>query len=124
VCVPKIKGDCTFNVQSLSIYKEITDRGDNLMAREMIIVLDFGGQYNQLIARRVRECNVYCEVHPYNMSLDQIRQMNPKGIIFTGGPDVVFEDGAPRCSKEIFELGIPVLGICYGAQLMLLKKPL
>ena len=88
------------------------------MAREMIIVLDFGGQYNQLIARRVRECNVYCEVHPYNMSLDQIRQMNPKGIIFTGGPDVVFEDGAPRRSKEIFELGIPVLGICYGAQLM------
>lgn len=88
------------------------------MAREMIIVLDFGGQYNQLIARRVRECNVYCEVHPYNMSLDQIREMNPKGIIFTGGPDVVFEDGAPRCSKEIFELGIPVLGICYGAQLM------
>ena len=64
------------------------------MAREMIIVLDFGGQYNQLIARRVRECNVYCEVHPYNMSLDQIRQMNPKGIIFTGGPDVVFEHPA------------------------------
>ena len=88
------------------------------MSREMIIVLDFGGQYNQLIARRVRECNVYCEVHPYNMSLDQIREMNPKGIIFTGGPDVVFEDGAPRCSKEIFELGVPVLGICYGAQLM------
>ncbi|MFQ6970063.1 MAG: glutamine-hydrolyzing GMP synthase, partial [Enterocloster aldenensis] len=88
------------------------------MDREMIIVLDFGGQYNQLIARRVRECNVYCEVHPYNMSLDKIKEMNPKGIIFTGGPDVVFEDGAPRCSKEIFELGIPVLGICYGAQLM------
>lgn len=65
------------------------------MSREMIIVLDFGGQYNQLIARRVRECNVYCEVHPYNMSLDQIKEMNPKGIIFTGGPDVVFEDGAP-----------------------------
>ena len=83
------------------------------MAREMIIVLDFGGQYNQLIARRVRECNVYCEVHPYNMSLDQIREMNPKGIIFTGGPDVVFEDGAPRCSKGIFELGVPVL-FCAG----------
>lgn len=88
------------------------------MDREMIIVLDFGGQYNQLIARRVRECNVYCEVHPYNLGLDKIREMNPKGIIFTGGPDVVFEDGAPRCSKEIFELGVPVLGICYGAQLM------
>ena len=88
------------------------------MNREMIIVLDFGGQYNQLIARRVRECSVYCEVHPYDISLEKIKEMNPKGIIFTGGPDVVFEDGAPRCSKEIFELGIPVLGICYGAQLM------
>ena len=88
------------------------------MNREMIIVLDFGGQYNQLIARRVRECSVYCEVHPYDMSLEKIKEMNAKGIIFTGGPDVVFEDGAPRCSKEIFELGIPVLGICYGAQLM------
>ena len=83
------------------------------MDREMIIVLDFGGQYNQLIARRVRECNVYCEVHPYNLGLDKIREMNPKGIIFTGGPDVVFEDGAPRCSKEIFELGVPVL-FCAG----------
>ena len=88
------------------------------MEREMIIVLDFGGQYNQLIARRVRECNVYCEVHPYNMSLERIKEMKPKGIIFTGGPDAVFEEGAPRCSSEIFELGIPVLGICYGAQLM------
>ena len=63
------------------------------MNREMIIVLDFGGQYNQLIARRVRECSVYCEVHPYDMSLEKIKEMNPKGIIFTGGPDVVFEDG-------------------------------
>ena len=62
------------------------------MNKEMIIVLDFGGQYNQLIARRVRECNVYCEVHPYNISLDKIREMHPKGIIFTGGPDVVFEE--------------------------------
>ena len=88
------------------------------MQQETVIVLDFGGQYNQLIARRVRECNVYCEVHPYNLGLDKIREMNPKGIIFTGGPDVVFEDGAPRCSKEIFELGVPVLGICYGCQLM------
>ena len=88
------------------------------MSHQTVIVLDFGGQYNQLIARRVRECSVYCEVHPYDMSLEKIKDMNPKGIIFTGGPDVVFEDGAPRCSKEIFELGIPVLGICYGAQLM------
>ncbi len=89
------------------------------MKQEMVVVLDFGGQYNQLIARRVRECNVYCEVHPYNISMDKIREMNPKGIIFTGGPSSVYGEEAPKCSKEIFELGIPVLGICYGAQLMM-----
>ncbi len=88
------------------------------MKREMIIVLDFGGQYNQLIARRVRECNVYCEVHPYTLSLDKIKEMNPKGIIFTGGPNSVYKDESPRCSKEIFDLGIPILGICYGSQLI------
>lgn len=88
------------------------------MDREMIIVLDFGGQYNQLIARRVRECSVYCEVHPHTMSLDKIKEMNPKGIIFTGGPNSVYGEDSPRCSREIFELGIPILGICYGSQLM------
>ena len=88
------------------------------MEKEMVIVLDFGGQYNQLIARRVRECNVYCEVHPYNISLEKIRQMQPKGIIFTGGPNSVYGEGAAVCGKEIFELGIPILGICYGSQLM------
>ena len=88
------------------------------MNREMIIVLDFGGQYNQLIARRVRECNVYCEVHPYSMSMDKIREMNPKGIIFTVGPNSVYGDDSPRCPKELLEMGIPVLGICYGSQLM------
>lgn len=88
------------------------------MEREMIIVLDFGGQYNQLIARRVRECNVYAEVHPYTLSLDKIREMNPKGIIFTGGPNSVYGEDSPRCSAEIFELGIPIMGICYGSQLM------
>ena len=85
---------------------------------EMIIVLDFGGQYNQLIARRVRECNVYCEVHPYTMSLAEIRAMNPKGIIFTGGPNSVYLEESPHVDPEIFELGIPILGICYGSQLM------
>lgn len=89
------------------------------MNRETVIVLDFGGQYNQLIARRVRECSVYCEVHPYTISIDKIKEMDPKGIIFTGGPNSVYGEEAPRCSKEIFELGIPVLGICYGAQLMM-----
>ena len=88
------------------------------MNKEMIIVLDFGGQYNQLIARRVRECNVYAEVHPYTLSLDKIREMNPKGIIFTGGPNSVYGEDSPRYQKEIFDLGIPILGICYGSQLM------
>ncbi len=88
------------------------------MDREIIIVLDFGGQYNQLIARRVRECNVYCEVHPYNLSLDQIRAFNPRGIIFTGGPNSVYGEDSVLCDRKIFELGIPILGICYGAQAM------
>ena len=88
------------------------------MAREMIIVLDFGGQYNQLIARRVRECNVYCEVHPYNIGLSKIKEMAPKGIIFTGGPNSVYGKDAVVCEKEIFDIGIPILGICYGSQLM------
>ena len=88
------------------------------MKKEMVIVLDFGGQYNQLIARRVRECNVYCEVLPYTVSLERIKEIAPKGIIFTGGPASVYEAGAPACDKGIFDLGIPVLGICYGCQLM------
>lgn len=88
------------------------------MEKEMIVVLDFGGQYNQLIARRVRECNVYCEVHPYTLGIDKIKEMNPKGIIFTGGPNSVYGEESPRCTEEIFELGIPILGICYGSQLM------
>lgn len=88
------------------------------MEKEMIIVLDFGGQYNQLIARRVRECSVYCEVHPYNMPIEKIKEMNPRGIILTGGPNSVYGEDSPRCTKELFELGIPVLGICYGSQLM------
>ena len=88
------------------------------MSQETIIVLDFGGQYNQLIARRVREQNVYCEVHPYTIGLDKIKEMNPKGIIFTGGPNSVYLEESPRCSAEIFDMGIPILGICYGSQLM------
>ncbi len=89
------------------------------MQNEMVLVLDFGGQYNQLIARRVRECNVYCEVRPYNkITVDEIRKLSPRGIIFTGGPNSVYAEGAPLVEKELFEMGIPVLGICYGAQLM------
>lgn len=88
------------------------------MDNELVLVLDFGGQYNQLIARRVRECNVYCEVMPYSKGVDAVKAKNPVGIIFTGGPNSVYEDGAPLIDREIFELGIPVLGICYGSQLM------
>ena len=88
------------------------------MEKEMIVVMDFGGQYNQLIARRIRECNVYCEVHPYNIGLDKLREMHPKGIIFTGGPNSVYAEGAPLCGRGVFDLGIPVLGICYGSQMM------
>lgn len=88
------------------------------MKEELIIVLDFGGQYNQLIARRVREENVYCEVHPYTLSIDDIKAKGPKGIIFTGGPNSVYSQESPKCDPEIFSLGIPILGICYGAQLI------
>ena len=88
------------------------------MNKEKVIVIDFGGQYNQLIARRVRECGVYCEIHPYTIGIDKIKEMNPKGIIFTGGPNSVYAADSPLCEKEIFEIGIPILGICYGSQLM------
>ena len=86
--------------------------------REWILVLDFGGQYNQLIARRVREAHVYCEVRSYEMDVEEIRRSAPRGIILTGGPDSVYGEGAALCGRELFELGIPVLGICYGAQAM------
>lgn len=86
---------------------------------EVVVILDFGGQYNQLIARRVRECHVYCEIYSYRTDIEKIKRINPKGIILTGGPNSCYEEGAPGYSKELFELGIPVLGICYGAQLMM-----
>ncbi len=85
---------------------------------EEILILDFYGQYNQLIARRVRECNVYSEIVPFDTSIEKIKKIAPKGIIFTGGPSSVYEENAPRLDKEIFELGIPILGICYGMQLI------
>ena len=88
------------------------------MNQETIVVVDFGGQYNQLIARRVRENNVYCEVYPYSKALAKIKEIQPKGIIFTGGPNSAYEANAPKMDAEVFELGIPVLGLCYGMQLM------
>lgn len=90
------------------------------MKNELVIVLDFGGQYNQLVARRVRECNVYCEIYSYKTDIKLIKEMNPKGIILTGGPNSCYEVDSPTYTKELFELGIPVLGLCYGAQLMML----
>lgn len=88
------------------------------MKKELVIVLDFGGQYNQLVARRVRECNVYCEIYSYKVDIEKIKEMNPKGIILTGGPNSCYLEDSPTYKKELFELGIPVLGLCYGAQLM------
>ena len=88
------------------------------MNRELVIVLDFGGQYNQLVARRVRECNVYCEIYSYRTDIEFIKSKHPKGIILTGGPNSCYEEGAPTYSQELFEMGVPVLGLCYGAQLM------
>ena len=88
------------------------------MQHEMILILDFGGQYKQLIARRIRECGVYCEIRPNTISAEEIRGLSPRGIILTGGPASVYEEGAPSFSEELFRLGIPVLGICYGMQIM------
>ncbi|TYP54195.1 glutamine-hydrolyzing GMP synthase [Thermosediminibacter litoriperuensis] len=86
--------------------------------QENVIVLDFGGQYSQLIARRVREANIYCEILPYNTPLDEILSRKPKAVIFSGGPASVYSENAPVCDKRIFDTGIPILGICYGMQLM------
>ncbi|MDF2717432.1 MAG: synthase [Paenibacillus sp.] len=85
---------------------------------EMIVVLDFGGQYNQLIARRIRDMGVYSELLPYNTSVDKIRELAPKGIVFSGGPASVYEENSPKVDPGIYELGLPIMGICYGMQLM------
>lgn len=86
--------------------------------QEMIVVLDFGSQYNQLITRRIREFGVYSELHPHTITAEEIKKMNPKGIIFSGGPNSVYDENSLRCDESIFELGLPILGICYGMQLM------
>lgn len=87
-------------------------------SHEMVLILDFGGQYSQLIARRIRECSVYCEIQPYNISAEKVKQLNPKGIVFSGGPNSVYGDKAPQVDENIFKVGIPVFGICYGMQLI------
>ena len=85
---------------------------------QKILILDFGSQYTQNIARKVRECEVYCEIHPCTMTLDEVLEFNAKGIILSGGPASVLESNSPLCSSKLFELGVPVLGICYGMQLI------
>ena len=91
---------------------------ENNLHQEKILILDFGSQYTQLIARRVRECMVYSEIHPYNISLEDIERFNPKGIILSGSPASVHDQDAPRISRGLLEIGLPILGICYGMQLM------
>ena len=100
-------------IEGLKAVTGLTD-----MPNQKVLVLDFGGQYNQLIARRVRECSVYCEVHPYTMTLEAIRAYAPIGIIFTGGPNSVYTEGSPQVDPAVFQLGVPILGICYGCQLL------
>src|SRR5882724_9984869 len=84
---------------------------------ELVIILDYGSQYTQLIARRIRESHVYCEIHPYTLPLSAIRAMEPRAIILTGGPASVYAEGAPTVDPALFQLGVPILGICYGIQL-------
>src|SRR5947208_9314294 len=87
------------------------------MTNELVLIFDFGSQFGQLIARRVREQNVFCQVVRHDISAERVRELNPKGLIFSGGPASVYEPDAPHCDPKLFDLGIPVLGICYGMQL-------
>ena len=88
------------------------------MKNQTVIVLDFGGQYKELIARRIRECKVYSVIKPGSTSIEEICAMNPIGIVLTGGPNSVYDEASPKCDKKLFEMGIPILGICYGTQLL------
>ena len=107
-----------YNEYIKSGYHAVLNRR-TILKNELVIVLDFGGQYNQLVARRVRECNVYCEIYSYKTDIEKIKAMNPKGIILTGGPNSCYLPDSPTYTEELFKLGIPVLGLCYGAQLMM-----
>ena len=102
----------------MGILKNAREKGSVSLTKEKVIVLDFGAQYAHLIARRVREASVYSELVPYNIPAEKVSEIAPKGIILSGGPASVYDRGAPKCDPRIFELGIPVLGICYGLQLM------
>src|ERR1700754_1090901 len=89
-----------------------------MSTRQTVLVLDYGSQYTQLIARRIREAQVYCEIHPGTISVDAVKKIAPRAIILSGGPQSVYDPAAPRCDTNIFDLGLPMLGICYGEQLM------
>jgi GMP synthase (glutamine-hydrolysing) len=97
---------------------DLTDSSLGQIDRQMIVILDFGSQYSELIARRIRETQVYSEVISYRTTAEQLTAINPKGIILSGGPSSVYDEQAPQCDPEIWNLGIPVLGVCYGMQLM------
>src|SRR4051794_20030497 len=86
--------------------------------RDIVLILDFGAQYTQLIARRIREQKIYCEIHPCTVSIEQIKELAPRAVVLSGGPSSVYDAGAPTVDKRVFDLGVPVLGICYGLQLM------
>jgi GMP synthase (glutamine-hydrolysing) len=105
------------NTEPASAKTSLLDGATDPLTAQRIVVLDFGSQYAQLIARRVRDQNVYCQILRHDITADRIAELKPKGIILSGGPASVYEDGAPRCDPELFKLGIPVLGICYGMQL-------
>ena len=105
---------------SVTLQTEQASQMENLgrLDRQMIVILDFGSQYSELIARRIRETQVYSEVLSYRTTPEHLRKLNPKGIILSGGPSSVYDDHAPHCDPEIWNLGIPILGVCYGMQLM------
>jgi len=117
--IPRRRAGRTFVVEIKEADREHGRRKEGeIMDHQLVIVLDFGGQYNQLIARRVRECGVYCVVKPYTTPLEDLRAMDPIGIIFTGGPNSVYLKDSPQVDSAIFTWGVPILGICYGCQLM------
>ncbi len=120
-CLPSFiwrRNSSFFFVFEVNTNLNILEEVDVLTNTDMIVVLDFGSQYNQLITRRIREFGVYSELHPHTITAEEIRKMNPKGIIFSGGPNSVYDENSFRCDEEIFEMGLPILGICYGMQLM------
>src|SRR5690606_19386602 len=105
-------------VQPPSFGRATRPRAMTSPRHELVLILDFGSQYTQLIARRIREAGVYCEIHPFSIGLDRIREMKPAALVLSGGPSSVYAENAPRVDPALFDLGLPTLGICYGMQLL------